>query len=88
MVDLTLLLIRFLVHLADLIVRPQGFEVVVAVDVVDAGDELLRELETPISKSLELSKGGAHAYLVNGILQLSQPVSHLCELPCKRVGYC
>lgn len=49
----TFLLIRFLVYFADLVIRPQCFEVVMAVDVVDACNELLGKLPILLVVGLE-----------------------------------
>ena len=56
----TLLLIGLLLHIPDLIIRAQGLEVVVAVDVVDGRDELLGQL---VDGVLKLGKSIAHSRL-------------------------
>ena len=53
----TLLLIGLLLDVPDLIIRAQGLEVVVAVDVVDGRDELLGQL---VDSVLKLGESVAH----------------------------
>lgn len=72
--SLTFPLLRLLLHVADLVIRPQGVEVVVSVDVVEGSDKLLCQLQKVSTWSRW--EEGEIAYLVNSVLELGKPVGH------------
>ena len=68
----------FLLHITDLVVGTQGFDVVPSVHEVKTRDELLRKLQNSLALIRTVATRQA-TNLIHGILELSQSVPHLGE---------